>query len=95
MPNGYFPAVALSKQGEYVVFEKQSGDAQKYGIYFMKKIGGKFTKPKRLSTESYAEVPSIAVRGSLIVVWYQSYDPKTQVYTLCRKESADNGETWK
>lgn len=77
LPNkgaSYYPSIAVDAQNRpNAVWETKDGSSSVYSIYYSRRSGSGWSNPKRLSTESYSELPDIAIGGNgTIHVIYQS-----------------------
>lgn len=88
---GYYPSVVIGKEGvTHWAYEYE------YKIWYMRMdAAGNFTKPRKVSANlPYAEVPTISLRGTNLIIAFQTYDKPKQEYSLCHAISTDVGVTW-
>ncbi len=97
LPNkgaSYYPSIAVDANNRpNAVWEAKDGSSSVYSIYYSRRSGSGWSNPKRLSTESYSELPDIAIGGNGTVhVIYQSKSGQNgQINYVTASANADFG----
>ncbi len=89
----YYPSIAVdSSNRPHAVWEAKDGTTSVYSIYYSKRTSS-WSSPKRISTESYAELPDVAVGGddSVHIIYQSKSGQDGSVYY---SKSGNNGASF-